>query len=229
MPSECRSVLKSCLAKFVRLDVCGNPVVGAASVLTTKGYISVAATAQIETGEEFILKNACGELCINEKDCDQFKRYDLELQLCQIDPELLELISNARLLVDSGGTSRGFAHGESSLCENFSLELWNKVTPSACDVDGDPEWYYFAFPWVTNGVMTDVTFENGPLTLSLTAHTKGAGPGWGQGPSCVLSSDSPAISTDHLLGYITNVQPPAVECGLQALAAEDMECVAESV
>lgn len=219
MPSECRSVLKSCLAQFTRLDVCGVPVVGETSVITTKGYISVGATAQIEDGDEFVLKNACGELCINEKDCDQFKRYDLELQLCQVDPELLELISNARILVDALGDSRGFAHGESSLCENFSLELWNKVTGAACDPGGDPEWYYFAFPWVTNGVMTDVTFENGPLTLTLTAHTKGASTGWGRGPTQVLPASAPALTSDHLLGYITTVQPPAPACGLQPLEA----------
>lgn len=216
MPSECRSVLKSCLAQFVRLDSCGNPVEGPASLLTTKGYISIAATAQIEDGEEFILKNACGELCINEKECDQFKRYDLEMQFCQIDPELLELVSNTRLLLDAGGVSRGFAHGESNLCENFSLELWNKVTPSACD-GGAQEWYYFAFPWVTNGVMTDLTFENGPLTLTVTAHTKGAAASWGVGPSEILDPSSPALAADHLLGYITTVQPPTPVCGLQEL------------
>lgn len=230
MPSECRSVLKSCLARFVRLDSCGSIVVGPKSLLTTKGYISVAATAQIEDGEEFIVKNACGELCINEKDCDQFKRYDLELQLCQVDPELLELISGARLLVDGAGVSRGFAHGENNLCENFSLELWTKITPSDCS-GSDPEWYWFAFPWVTNGVMTDVTFENGPLTLTVTASTHGAGEGWGRGlgPDCILPEASPAETTDHLLAYLTTVQPPAPACGLAAVAAPDLICADESV
>lgn len=215
MPSECRSVLKSCLARFVRLDECGGIVVGEASMLTTKGYISVAATAQIETGEEFIQRNACGELCLNEKDDDQFKRYDLEMQFCQVDPELLELISGARILVDSEGVSRGFAHGESAGVENFSLELWTKVSGGGCE--GDPEWYWFAFPWVSNGVLTDVTFENGPLTLTVTGSTRGAGAAWGRGigPNFILPEGETAMSTDHLLAYLTTVQPPAAVCGLQ--------------
>jgi hypothetical protein len=225
MPSECRSVLKSCLARFVRLDSCGAMVVSAASKLTTKGYISVAATAQIETGEEFIVKNACGELCINHKDCDQFKRYDLDLQLCQVDPELLELISGARLLVDSEGVSRGFAHGENNLCENFSLELWTKITPLDC-AGVNEEWYWFAFPWVTNGVMTDVTFENGPLTLTVTASTHAAGADWGRGlgPDCILPEGAEAQSTDHLMAYLTTIQPPEPVCGLQAVTAPDLVC-----
>jgi hypothetical protein len=225
MPSECRSVLKSCLARFTRLDSCGAIVVGPKSVLTTKGYISVAATAQIEDGEEFLVKNACGELCVNEKDADQFKRYDLEIQLCQVDPELLELAANARLLVDGAGVSKGFAQGEGAAVENFSLELWTKITPQDC-AGVDPEWYWFAMPWVTNGVMTDVTFENGPLTLTITASTHGAGSGWGRGlgPDCVLPSSAPAETTDHLLAYLTTVQPPAVVCGLQAVDAGDLVC-----
>jgi hypothetical protein len=227
--AECRSVLKSTLARFVRLDSCGGIVVGETSQLTTKGYISVAATAQIEDGEEFIVKNAGGDLCINEKDCDQFKRYELEMQFCQVDAELLELISGARLLVDDLGETKGFAHGEQNLCENFSLELWTKITPSDC-AGADPEWYWFGFPWVTNGVMTDVTFENGPLTLSVTAHTHGAGESWGRGlgPDCILPAASPAETTDHLLAYLTTVQPPEAICGLQPVEAGDLVCTEES-
>jgi hypothetical protein len=216
MPAECRSVLKACLAQFVLLDVCGDPVTGDASKLTTKGFISVAATAQVETGEEFTLKNACGELCIDERDDDEFKRYDLAMQFCQIDPEGLTLISNARALVDGLGDARGFAVNRTLKAAPFSLELWTKVAGQSCSANGLPEWYYFAFPHVFNGVVTDVTFEDGPLTMNITAHTRDAGPNWGVGPSAVLDPASPAIAGDHLLGYITDIQPPDPVCGLQA-------------
>lgn len=217
MPTaECRSVLKACLAQFVLVDVCGNPVTGAASKLTTKGFISVAATAQVDAGTEHLQKNACGEIIINEKDCDLFKRYDLDMQFAQIDAQGLSLISSARALVDNTGNTKGFAQGETSLCNSFSLEMWTRVTPQVCAVGGLPEWYYFAFPNVTNGVLTDVKFEDAPLTMTIKAHTKGAGALWGRGPAVVLPTTAPAIATDHMLGYITSVQPPAAVCGLQA-------------
>jgi hypothetical protein len=224
MPAECRSVLKACLAQFVLLDTCGAPVTGAASKLTTKGFVKVAATAQVEDGQETILKNACGELCINEKDCDQFKRYDLEMEFCQIDPEGLTVVSNSRALVDGAGNTKGFAHGETTDCGSFSLELWTRVTPQTCVTPGNPEWFYFAIPWVYNGMIGDVTFEDGPLTMTVKAHTKGAGALWGRGPSCVLPDESPALTTDHLLGYITDIQPPDPVCGLQALSAAELVC-----
>jgi hypothetical protein len=225
MASECRSVLKSCLARFIRLDACGAIVVGTASQLTTKGYISVGATAQIEDGEEFIVKNACGELCVNEKDCSQFKRYDLEIQLCAVDPDLLELASGARLLT-STTTSNGFAISEGGECENFSLELWTKVSAAECEA-GLAEYYWFAFPWVTNGYLSDITFENGPLNLTINASTHGAGPTWGQGlgPDCILPVESPALMGDHMLAYLTTVAPPEPECGLQPIADTDLICV----
>lgn len=226
MAAVCASVLKSCLAKFTRLDSCGTPVVGPASVLVTKGYISVAATSQIEAGTETTLKNACGEVCISNRDCDQFKRYDLDMKFCLIDPELLELISNTRILQNAALSSAGFAAGETTQCDNFSLELWNPITPATCDpLNPLPLWYYFAFPQVSGGILGDITFEDGPLTLDVKGFTKGAGALWGRGPSCVLTAATPSLSTDHLVALITDVQPPAPVCGLQALAAADLVCV----
>lgn len=215
MPSQCTSVLKACLAQFVLLDACGEPVTGAASKLTTKGFIQVSAKAQIEAGQEFLQKNACGELEINETDDDQFKRYDLEMQFSKIDPEGLTLVSSARGLTD-GVDTNGFAIGDANQSSRFSLELWTKVPGQACGIGGAALWFYFAFPNVGGGRVTDLTFQDAPLTMTVTAKTKGAGATWGRGPSLVLPAASPALTSDHLLGYITDVQPPDPVCGLQA-------------
>jgi hypothetical protein len=208
-------VLKACLAQFVRLDACGEPATGAASKLTTKGFIQVIAKAQIETGQEFLQKNACGEFDINETDDDLFKRYDLEMHFSKIDPEGLTLVSSARGLTD-GADTKGFAVGDANQSDRFSLELWTKVAGQACSLTGDPLWYYFAFPNVGGGRITDVTFEDAPLTMTVTGKTRGAGATWGRGPSLVLAADDMAQTTDHLLGFLTDVQPPEPVCGLQA-------------
>jgi hypothetical protein len=226
MPAECRSVLKACLAQFVLLDVCGNPVTGAASKLTTKGFIKVVATMEVETGVETIVKNACGEVVVDEKDDDEFKRYTTQYDFWQIDPEALTLLANnARALLDGDGNAKGFAAGRNIATAHFSLELWTKVAGQTCDASGNPEWYYFALPHNAGGLVTDFTFEDGPLTLTIKGNTLDAGENWGRGPSCVLPTESPAISTDHLLGYITSIQPPEPVCGLQAVSAADLACV----
>lgn len=224
MPAECAKVLKACLAQFVLLDVCGNPVTGAASKLTTKGFIQVVATAQIEAGTETVLRNACGEIEIDEIDDDEFKRYDLEMDFVQIDPEGLSLIANARALADAEANTKGFAVNRSIVSNHFSLELWTKVAGQACSVDGLPLWYYFAIPHIGGGVMTDFSFLDGPLTLKVTAKSKDASALWGRGPSCVLPATGPAIAEDHLVGYLTDIQPPDPVCGLQALSGAELLC-----
>jgi hypothetical protein len=220
MPTtECRKVLKACLAQFVLADVCGNPITGAESAkLTTKGFISVAATAQIENGQEFLQRNACGELDIAERDDDQFKWYDLEIMLFQIDPEGFTLMTDgARALTDADDNVKGFANGKSTTIVHYSLELWTKVVGAGCDAEGNPDWFYFAFPHVANGQLTDFKFEDAVLNMTVKAHTRDAGPNWGVGPSSVLDPGSPAITTDHLVGFVTDVQPPDPVCGLQTV------------
>jgi hypothetical protein len=214
--SECAKVLKACLAQFVLVDACGNPVTGASSKLTTKGFVSIGATAQVETGNDITLKNACGDLEIDERDDDEFKRYDLAIELVQIDPEGLSLLTSARALKDADMNVKGFAHGTANNAVDFSIEIWAKVAGQACSDSGQPLWFYVAFPHVYNGVLTDFTFEDGPLTFKVSAHTKGAGTLWGVGPSGVLDVGFPAIDSDHVIGFITDVQPPDAVCGLQA-------------
>lgn len=223
MANQRRTVLKSCLAKFVRLDACGNPATGAGSQLVTKGYVSIALTSQVETGEEILLKNACGELLVNEKDCDRFKRYDLEMQFVEVDPDLLELLTSARIITD-GADSVGFAFGESDNCDSFSIELWNQLANPECEIGGLAEWLYATIPWVNNGVLGDLTFQNGTLSLTITASTRGTGSSFGRGPSCVIPAGEELQPGDHIAMVITTIQPPAVTDGLVPLTGANLVC-----
>jgi hypothetical protein len=223
MANQKRQVLKSCLARFVRLDTCGNPVTGVGSQLVTKGFISIALTAQIEPGEEVLLKNACGELLVNEKDCDRFKRYDVEGQFAGVNPDLMELLTSARLIVD-GDDSIGFAFGESDECESFSVELWNQLANPECEVGAEPEWLYTAIPWVNNGMLGDMAFNNQTLNLTITGSTRGTGSAWGRGPSCVVPAGQEILTTEHLVAVVTSVQPPTPTDDLEALTGADLVC-----
>ena len=113
---------------MVRLDNCGRPVVGPRSVITSGGFVSVTASADIEAGEEFLQKNACGEFCINERDCDILKRYNLTINFCKVDPSAVELTTSQTLLVDpTSGDAKGFSLGSKVQCdEGWSLEMWQR-------------------------------------------------------------------------------------------------------
>lgn len=225
--ATCFSGIKACRIRLVRLDSCGVPVVGPSSVAVSKGFISVGATAEVEEGEEFLVKNACGEPCINEKDCDFLKRYNLTINFCKVDPTLVELTTANRALTD-GARVIGVAIGSEVQCEDgWSLELWQKTAGADC-TGSAPLWSYWAWPWLSSGMLGDLTFENGPFSFDITAKSKAVGAGtWDAdsgnseslGPFGVLPVGAGLLKGEHVAHVLTDVQPPEETCGTVAWAA----------
>lgn len=223
--TTCVSGIKACRARIVRLDECGRPVVGPKSVASFKGFVSIGLSPDIEEGEEFLQKDACGDFCINEKDCDRLKRIGLDMQFCVLDPDIIEVMTGSPLLLDPQGDAKGVAIGEDIQCDGgFSLEVWQKIAGSTCSTTGDPLWLYWALPFITNGTIGDLTFENGPFVFNITAQTKKISQDdqWGadnRGPFQVLPASAPLPNGTHLAPWITDVQPPESACGTVPLAA----------
>lgn len=229
MADRCFSAIKACRLRIVRLDACGRPVVGPRSVLTSKGFVSITATADVEEGEEFLVKNACGEPCINEKDSSFLKRYNLEINFCKVDPAGVELTTGQRLVLNEAGDGAGFGLGETIQDdEGFSLEVWQKLTGRDCDAEGDPEWFYWSFPYLNNGTLGDITFENGPFSFSISASTNKIAreDQWGtdnRGPFSVYPTGQGMVIGEHVSNVLTTEQPPDDACGLSSYAVTPAE------
>jgi hypothetical protein len=224
MADQCVSGIKACRLRITRLDACGAPVVGPKSVVTTKGFISVTSTADVEDGQEFLVKDACGDLCINEKDCPRFKRLNLALKFCVVDAAGAEIMTGQRAQVNGDGDVIGFTVGENADCDTrWSLELWQKIAGQPCNVDGDPEWMYWSWANLGPGTLGNFTFENAAFEFDIDGVvSKGVGDGvWGtdnRGPFAVLDSENALLVGEHLTNVVTAVQPPAAVCGYQAYA-----------
>ena len=223
MPALCYGSIKGLVLRATRLNDTGVPQTGATASAITSGFISLNFSANIETGEEFIVKSANGALCVNEKDCDQLKGLDLTVDLCQVDPELFELLGGVRL-VDDGKTTPtnvGYAMGEDLRCSGgFALEVWTRQS-------GLGGLIYWLFPWVANGIVGgEITIENGPVTFQLTGRTKG-NPNWGNGPHDVVGQPpdglaagplvDPMGEAEHYLVQATDIAPPTATCGYVAV------------
>lgn len=223
MADQCISGIKACRLRITRLDACGVPVVGPKSVVTSKGFISVSSTADIEAGQEYLVKTACGDLCVNEKDFDRFKRMTLALKFCLIDPSAAEIMTGNRVQVDGTGGAAGFTVGEDAAESFWSLELWQKIAGQPCDALGNPEWMYWAWPYLQKGNLGNHTFDNNAFEFDVDGvSTKGVGDNkWGaanRGPFNVLPVAQALVAGEHLSATITAVQPPAAVCGYQAYA-----------
>lgn len=221
MAARCVSPIKARVMRLVKLNECGVPVTGASSaVIVSKGFISVEVEPDYEEGEEFLQKNANGELCVNEKDPNELKRANLTVNMCEVDPDSLIVVTGERLLTTSpGATGTGVAFGEGQILTRFSLELWQPVAGSnACSASGVPLYVYWAFMNTGNARITDFTFENAPFEFGFQADTKGASTLWGTGPGTGTKWVNQAVEEkEHFLFNVTENAPPTPLCGAQLL------------
>lgn len=223
MATKCFSVVRGKRLRATRLDACGNPPDAgtASSLVVTKGFVSVGLSAVTEDGEEITQKNANGELCINDRSRDEFKRWDLEIELCEVDPGLVELMTQATLETDANDDTVGIRIPEGASTESVALELWSGVPGEDCG-DGPEQFGYLLLPFIIPGTLGDITIENGATTFTMAAHTR-AGGGWGSGPYDVVADadgnasplGTPIADDEHMLLRTTEIEPPAASCGLQ--------------
>lgn len=204
-------ILKSIKGKTVRLtrlDSCGAVIEGSCTTLVADCFVSVTLSGEYEAGDEFVQKNAWGDLCINDKDPDILKRVNVAIQFAEINPDTLDIIAEANP-VSSGGDVIGASFGTDPNTSAFALEVWTKRTGVDCTTPGTQEWGYFLVPFVKNGKIDgDITIENGALTMSVMGEAFPASAAWGSGPY-TPNPFSQVFPTGDIFGMVvTTAQPP---------------------
>lgn len=213
MATNCFKTLSLCRLRIARLDASGVPEPGAKNLYVTDSQISLTLGLEISEGDDFEVKNGCGDICFSFKDRDQIKGLNLELAVCTADPELTELLTGGDLLT-SGGDTVGYALGSVGSVGNengVSVEAWTKNI-SGSSLDADYPYVRWVFP-KTFWTHSDRTFENGPITHSYT----------GEGQENVNWFDGPAndwdYTSDRLFQYAGDTTLPTAACGAQTLVA----------
>jgi hypothetical protein len=231
MATKCFTVVRGKRMRVTRLDNCGNPPppLDEGAFVVTKGFITVSLSAEIETGDDIVQKNADGDLCVNDRSRDQFKRWNIAAEFCEVDPALLSLMSNVTVETDFAGDIVGVRQPEGATVDSFALEVWTGVPGSDC-VPGEPTNYgYLLIPFAVGGPLGDISIENGAATFSVNSFTRGSG-GWGAGPYDVVAIDAentpgplavPMESVEHLLMRLVTIDPPDPECGVQTMPDYD--------
>lgn len=215
--------------RATRLDGCGAPVLGPDSQVTTKGFISVAATANSNAGTAIQIENANGERMVDETPVPRFTNYSLEITFVNVDPALLSLLSGMPVVMSADGTEIiGFDQDDEIDVEAtaFALEVWTGIGGAACDEDGDPLYGYMLWPFVKGGMIGNVTVENGNITFPITGAQTKKGNAWGSGPYDVQDDEDgnpgPLVDalapTRHFRHIKTTVAPPTnLDGGASAL------------
>lgn len=219
--SVCLGSARVCALRVARLNDGCQIVKGAKNAVSSTAIVRLVASPEYETGDEFIQKNGCGDICLYVKNADKLKRMNLTMELCTRDMELLELLTGGTLYTKTGQVA-GFARRGvgSDDPDPVSLELWTRAIPSgqsgACaDPNAGASWWRWIYPRATF-TLGDVTHENGIGLVSLTGFAD-PNPYWVNGPFNDWPADGylDQESPEHFV--LDSVGPPLGQCGYIAV------------
>lgn len=203
--------------RVTRTDDCCAPATGAGDSVVTDGFVTVNYSPELEDRDEILLKNAGGEICVNDTIAPQLKWYNLEMEFCKVSPDLFALLTGQTVVDDFDMESVGITITESPDTDRFALEVWSKIPGEAC-TEGSTPYGYFLVPCASEGVFSDFTIENDAITFTINARSQTPND-WDSGPYDVVAQDSggtagplldPLTDDAHLHLQKTTIAPPAV-------------------
>lgn len=209
------------LGKRIRVTQMNDDGTTGLSYIATDGFISVTLSAQIEAGVEILQRNAAGVLCVNEKLASNFKRFNVDIEFCGVNPALASYVANGNPYADYAGDTAGMTISEGIIDGAFALEIWTGVGGAVNDEHANG---YFLLPFVHRGNLEDMKIDgSNAVTFGLKGGYTLGGNAWGVGPYNVVSSnDSPSGTAvklptaldpfDHFLMIDTAIAPPAAAC-----------------
>lgn len=212
MPPDGAATLYAVALRVARLDAAGLTPAGASNMYVTNTLVKVTFTPVYESGDEVTKKDGQGNLCLNIKQPDTFKRVDINsVELCAEDPELVEMLGGGAIITDTGDTI-GYAApavGLDPVPNGVSLEVWTRRF-----VDNEPAalpYAHYVFPKVKLKPLAK-SIEATPMATDF----EGEGyenSGWGNGPA----NDWPvgAVS-NRAYQWIAEATAPTGALGYQA-------------
>jgi hypothetical protein len=224
---KCFPLVRGRIMRVTRLDACGRIAPSGCSAIATKGFVSVALTANVTESDEIAVQNAAGENCVYEPSSPTLNGYGVQVTFCDVNPELYAMMTNQSVVFDGLGIAVGFRvnTGVDVKGAGFALEVWSNVPGVVCD---DPNaggsYGYTLLPFISGGVLGDFTIENGAVTFVLQNAATKDGTGWGVGPYDVVpdatGTASPLLLAmdpkDHLHVQYTTIAPPEPSCDCTA-------------
>lgn len=205
MTTKCFSLIRGRALRVTRLDGCGNPVLGPDSVVVSKGFITVGLTANTDTGTEISVQNAAGETCILDTPAPKFLNYSVQIELCGVNPDLIELLTGQSKVLDGDENSVGFRVNSSVNADDsgFGLEMWSNVPAVACEPGQTAAYGYFLIPFLKGGTLGDFTIGNDAVNFTMSGANSKDGNNWGDGPYDVVDSAGDEVQRITITGSPT--------------------------
>jgi hypothetical protein len=222
--SICLGSLQVCRIRVAKLTAGGTPDPGPTSGYVSDAIIQANLTVELSTGDDFELKNGCGQIAQQYKDCDKVKRVAIDAEFSQLDSELVGLLTGSPTFYDDVEeiTIGGALPSSTDVCQSgVALELWTKAwnnnqQANASLIGGsstDVVWWRWFFPFV-RFQMGALTLQNDILRIPVTGYGQenddmpAAGP-FGDFPTAVVADGG--ITTS--MGWFVDDELPEAQCG----------------
>lgn len=207
MNQTCVGVVQANILRVSRLTgAAGYLDAGASNLYVTSSIVELGSTPVFDTDTDLTQPNGSGDTCVSYAKDGSYKRHDLTASLCELDAELLEMLTGATL-VTSGGDTVGAKFGTEPNTGWVCVELFSTVVE-----DGSPTGEYVV--WVYPKCQFrrgQTTRNNGILTVPLTGKAF-VNRNIGLGPDGTW----PAVMDEPDSFYITSTLPTAA-CGYGVL------------
>lgn len=211
--NDCLPQLQACAMRVTYLDGSGVPNPGSQQLYVTKSFTEIVLTPVYEDGDEITEKTACGEVGVNFKSPDSFKRADIQITVVQQDPYLQAMLGQGDVLTDAGVRGYAFPPIGSIESDGVSIEVWARRIDDG-DMHAEFPWAWWVFPKVTNLRHNARTFNNGSQLPQFTGQAL-ENENWLDGPL----NDWP-VGSDRVAQWFPVADlPDTSTCGPQTLAA----------
>lgn len=226
--SKRASMIRGKSIRVTLVDANGRAVIGEDSVVATKGFLTLTYTTNSEEGEGINVTNANGDTCVSEAAKPTFTGFGVEAEFCDVDFAMFTILTGQEIVLDSSGKAIGITEStDVSIADvTFALETWTGADTkgAAASAGSQGQFGYVLTPFLTGGLISDITVENAAITFTVTGMTTKNGNAWGKGPHAVELVAGKAAplrvglkANDHRRIMITEVAPPAQYAGATPL------------
>jgi len=198
--------------RVTALDVNGAPQWGTSAMVQSANLVKFDFKPDLQASASIDVVNAQGAICNTYHGRDTLKRFTGALQICDLDTEMLHLLTGETIFTGAGGGEEGMqslGYGQIGAPYGVSIEIWSKRIVG----DYQAGWWHWVFTrsfWNSS----DKTIDNAAMAVNLNGWLN-ENPNWGAGPKGDFTHD-----TSKFWQYMIAAALPApLQDGYQAIAA----------